>query len=80
MSNYTPPKDWPVIRWVALVLVGGACWWIARNCGRGGYVIVDRITQNKFSLLLDYMIPFYASFILLFRLVGGFVIVVIEVA
>lgn len=70
MSNYTPPKDWPVIRWIALVVMGVICWCIARQAGRGAFVLVQLLDGGKLAQAAAYFVAFYGLLIASFSSLG----------
>jgi hypothetical protein len=70
MSNYTSPKDWPIIRWVALAIMGFICWWVARQAGRGAFVLVQLLDGDKYAQGIAYFVAFYGLLITSFSLLG----------
>jgi hypothetical protein len=78
MSNYAAPKDWPIIRWVALVIMGFICWWIARQAERGAFVLVHLLDVGKLAQAAAYFAAFYGLLIASFSSLGIVGIRVIE--
>lgn len=70
MSNYTPLKNWPIIRWVALVIMGTICWWIARQAGRGAFVLVQLLDGGRLAQAAAYFVVFYGLLIASFSSLG----------
>ena len=78
MNNYTPHSQWPVIRWIALLIMGLICWWIARQAGRGAFVLVQLLDGGKLAQAAAYFVAFYGLLIASFSSLGVVGIGVIE--
>lgn len=70
MSNYIPPSQWPPIRWFALIIMGFICWLLARQAGRGAFVLVQLLDGGRFVQAAAYFIAFYGLLIASFSSIG----------
>ena len=76
--NYTPPSQWPVIRWIALVIMGAICWWIARQAGLGAFTLVALLDGGRFAQAAAYFVAYYGLLIASFSSLGVGGMVAIE--
>lgn len=78
MSNYTPPKDWPVIRWVALAIVVFCCWYLSRGMAREAGNAIARVSDVPIIWTIGYMATYFGVMIVSFISVGIPAMAVIE--
>lgn len=78
MSKYTPPKDWPVIRWVAFAIVLVPCWLFGWGAAKGFHLLIEKpFGENIFTALAQVVI-YYGAAALAFVFVGIYVMAGIE--
>ena len=78
MNNYTPPSQWPVIRWVALIIMGAICWWIARQAGRVAFTLVALLDGGRFAQAAAYAVAYFTLLVASFISLGAGGVGVIE--
>ena len=78
MSNYTPPKDWPVIRWVAFAIVLVPCWLFGWGAAKGFHLLIEKPFGENIVTALIQLAIYYGGGALAFVLVGIYVMAGIE--
>ena len=70
MNNYTTPKDWPVIRWISLIIVGAGCWYLARGMAREVGNAITTIWDAQIIHLLGYVTTYFCVLLMTVIWVG----------
>lgn len=78
MSNYTPPKDWPAIRWITFVIVLAPCWLFGWGAAKGFHLLVENPFGENIVTALIQAVIYYGGAALAFVFVGIYVMAFIE--
>ena len=78
MSNYTPPKDWPAIRWIAFVIVLVPCWLFGWGAAKGFHLLIEKPFGENIITGLVQVAIYYGGAALAFVFAGIYVMACIE--
>ena len=78
MDNYTPPKDWPIIRWIAFVIVLVPCWLFGWGAAKGFHLLVEKPFGENIVTGLIHVVIYYGGCAFAFVFVGIYVMAFIE--
>jgi len=78
MSNYTAPKDWPLIRWVAFLIVLVPCWFFGWGAAKGFNLLVEKPFGENIATALIQVVIYYGGVAFAFVFVGVYVMGFIE--
>lgn len=78
MNNYTAPKNWPAIRWVAFLIVLAPCWFFGWGAARGFHLLVEKPFGENIVTALIQVVIYYGGAALAFRFVGIYAMAFIE--
>lgn len=78
MSNYTPPSQWPVIRWISFGLTFIPCWLFGLRAAKGFHLLVEKPFGENIATGLIQVVIYYGGCGFAFATIGIYVMAFIE--